>query len=149
VQQWEIGSRGPTWDVAATRITNRLPVPQVGLFAQLPACAIYFYDGAECLRSHEENQQARQRPRGYSCEELGGALFGWDSDFPQLSRLSRLEPFFVSPWGTGCSRYVDTLVTRRGILAVWQQSQADQSQPLVGHFLPMAEVERILAGHYQ
>jgi hypothetical protein len=146
VQYWEIVSRGPSWDVAATRITSRLAVPQLGLFAKVPPCAVYFYDGAECLRSHEENQQARKRPRGYSCEELGGAFFGWDSEFPQLMRLSRLEPLFISPWGTGSSRYVDTLVTRAGILAVWQQSQADLSQPLVSHFLPMAEVERILAG---
>jgi hypothetical protein len=146
VQSWEMVGRGPSWDVAATRITNRLPLPPIGLFAGVPACSIYFYDGAECLRSHEESGQTHKRPRGYSCEELGDAFFGWDETFPDLHRLSRLEPFFISPWGTGCSRYVDALITTQGILAVWQQSQVDQSQPLVGHFLSMAKVERILSG---
>jgi hypothetical protein len=145
VQAWEMVSRGPNWDVAATRVTNRLAIPRVGLFADSSPVSIYFYDGAECLRSHEESRQAHRRPRGYSCEELGGAFFGWDATFPQLERLSRLTPLFVSPWGSGCSRYVDTLVTGDGILATWQQSQPDQSQPLVGNFLPMEAVERILA----
>jgi hypothetical protein len=31
------------------------------------------------------------------------------------------------------------------LLATWQQSQDDLSQPLVGHELPMAEVARWLA----
>ena len=146
VQGWEIVPRGAAWDVAATRITARLPVPKLGLFAGGPDCAIYFYDGAEALRQLDENRQARSRPRGYSCEELGGALFGWEDEFPHLMRLSRLQPFFVSPWGTGCSRYVDCLVTPDGILATWQQSQADESQPLVGHFLSQERVERILGG---
>jgi hypothetical protein len=53
---------------------------------------------------------------------------------------------FVSPWGTGCSRYVSTLVTASGILATWQQGQADGSQPLVAHALSMDDVESILAG---
>lgn len=145
VQSWEMVARGPVWDVAATRVTNRLPIPRLGHFAQSPACSLYFYDGAECLRPHEESRQAHKRPRGYSCEELGGALFGWDESFPQVGRLSQLAPLFISPWGTGCSRYVDTLVTGAGILAVWQQSQADQSQPLVGRFLPMDQVEEILS----
>ena len=145
VQAWEMVSRGPNWDVAATRLTNRLAIPQLGLFADQPPASIYFYDGAECLRFHDESLQARRRPRGYSCEELGGAFFGWDATFPQLERLSRLTPLFVSPWGSGCSRYVDTLTTEGGILAIWQQSQEDLSQPLVGHFLPMEAVEAILA----
>jgi hypothetical protein len=144
VQSWEMVARGPAWDVAATRVTNRLPIPKLGRFAQSPAGSLYFYDGAECLRPLEENRQAHKRPRGYSCEELGGVLFGWDEFFPQVDRLSQLAPLFISPWGTGCSRYVDTLLTEAGILAVWQQSQADQSQPLVGRFLPMNQVEQIL-----
>ncbi len=146
VQSWEVVSRGPTWDVAATRITDRMPVPPLGLFSGLPVCAVYFYDGAECLRPHEENPLAPKRARGYSCEEIGGAFWGWDECFPVMERLSRLEPLFVSPWGTGCSRYVHTLVMESGILATWQQSQVDGSQPLVGRWLPMDEVERILAG---
>ncbi len=144
VQYWELVSRGTTWDVAATRITARLPIPQIGCFADVTG-SVYFYDGAECLRAHEENPRAYKRPRGYSCEELGGAFFGWDQSFPQLERLSRIEPFFVSPWGTGCSRYVKSLVTEHGILAIWQQSQENLSQPLVGHFLSMDDIRRILA----
>ena len=146
VQSWEVVSRGAAWDVAATRITARLQIPKLGLFANAPDGAVYFYDGAESLRQLDENRQARSRPRGYSCEELGGALFGREDVFPQLVRLSRLQPLFVSPWGTGCSRYVDCLITADGILAIWQQSQADESQPLVGHFLPLERVEQLLKG---
>ena len=145
VQAWEVVGRGPAWDVAATRITSRLTIPQVGVFADAPPCAIYFYDGAECLRPLEENQRAHSRPRGYSCEEIGGAFFGWDSEFPHMARLSALDPLFISPHGTGCSRYVETMVTADGVWAIWEQGQADESQPLVGHFLPMAEVVRLLS----
>ena len=49
------------------------------------------------------------------------------------------------PHGTGCSRYVATVVTEDGIFANWQQSQPDLSQPLVGHFLSMEKVTEILA----
>ena len=143
LQQWELVSRGPAWDVAVTRLTSRMPIPQVGCFTNTQA-SVYFYDGAECVRQHEENPRARKRPRGYSCEEIGGALLGWDDAFPELERLSVIEPMFVSPWGTGCSRYVDVLVTEDGILASWQQSREDLSQPLVGHFLPMNEVRQLL-----
>jgi hypothetical protein len=38
------------------------------------------------------------------------------------------------------------LVTQEGILATWEQGREDGSQPLVGHFLPMEEVESILSG---
>jgi len=146
VEAWEMVSRGPAWDVAATRITGRMALPQVGILADRARAAVYFYDGAECLRPHEENPLAHHRPRGYSCEEIGGAFWGWDGSFPSLTRLSQLQPMFISPWGTGCSRYVSTLVTGAGILATWQQGQADGSQPLVAHALPMEEVERILSG---
>jgi hypothetical protein len=131
--------------VAATRITARMPVPAAGIFAGLPSAAVYFYDGAECLRAHEESSRARKRPRGYSCEEIGGAFFGWDAAFPSLERLSTVEPLFMSPWGTGCSRYVDILALPDGLLATWEQGQEDGSQPLVGHFLPNAEIARLLA----
>ncbi len=143
VQSWEVVPRGATWDVAATRITDRLPLPQVGPFAGQPPAAVYFYDGAECLRPHEQNVSAHKRPRGYSCEEIGGAFLGWDKEFPKMERLSDLAPFFISPWGTGCSRYTSTLTLPEGILAVWQQSQPDGSQPLVTHFLPFEEIARI------
>lgn len=144
MESWEIVKRGVCWDVASTRITGRLPIPPIGCFADTPPCAVYFYDGAECVRTHEENPRAHKRPRGYSCEEIGGAFFGWDETFPRMERLSQLMPFFISPWGTGCSRYVETVSTQDGILAAWQQSQKDLSQPLVGHFLPMDDIRRIL-----
>ena len=146
MHSWEVVTRGAAWDVASTRLTGRLPIPKLGCFADASPCAIYFYDGVECMRSHEENVRAHKRPRGYSCEEISGAFFGWDDSFPHMERLSALRPFFISPTGTGCSRYIESLVTEDGILAAWQQSQEDFSQPLVGHFLPMSDVQRILAG---
>ena len=146
VAAWEIGGRGPAWDVAATRITARMSVPAVGLFAATPALSVYFYDGAECLRELEQSSAGRRRPRGYSCEEIGGAFVGWDDAFPSLTRLTPHEPLFMSPWGTGVSRYVDVLALEDGLLAIWQQGQPDGSQPLVGHFLPQAEVARLLGG---
>jgi hypothetical protein len=146
LQTWEVVPRGAAWDVAATRITGHLSIPQVGCFADAPACSVYFYDGAECMRSHEENVRAHKRPRGYSCEEISGAFFGWDADFPHMERLSELAPLFTSLRGTGCSRYIETVTTGDGILAAWEQSQSDLSQPLVGHFLPMDDIQRMLTG---
>ncbi|MEM7125262.1 MAG: exo-alpha-sialidase [Chloroflexota bacterium] len=144
VANWEIVSRGATWDVAATRITGQMRIPKVGLFAGQPDATLYFYDGAECLRPLEENQAGYKRPRGYSCEEIGGVLFGWDNDFPHMERLSMLEPLFISPNGTGASRYTDVLVTNEMLFATWEQSQADGSQPLVGHTLSKDEVQGLL-----
>ena len=67
-----------------------------------------------------------------------------DSEFPKIQRLSIDFPLFVSPNGTGCSRYVSTLFTRGGIMASWQQSQPDLSQPLVGNFLDAKNYKEIL-----
>jgi hypothetical protein len=149
VGAWEMVSRGPTWDVAVTRITDRLPLPRVGCLADLPPCAVYFYDGAECIHDHGRGSGATRRPRGYSCEEIGGAFLSWDDeDMPRygvLQRLSDLAPLFTSPWGTGCSRYVSSMVTAEGIYVIWEQGQEDGSQPLVGNFLPMEDVEGILS----
>lgn len=145
VAAWEMVGRGAAWDIAATRITARLPIPRSGVFADLPPASVYFYDGAECLRAHEENRRAHRRPRGYSCEEIGGAFFGWDAEFPRLTRLSLTQPLFISPTGTGCSRYVDVLPLPDGLLATWQQSRPDGSQPLVAHSLAQADIARILA----
>ena len=145
LQTHAVLERGATWDVACTRVTDRLPVPQVEGLAGLPPLSLYFYDGAECLRSLDENTKAVKRPRGYSCEELGGLAWGWDAAFPKMQRLSVDFPFFVSPNGTGCSRYVSTLTTEDGIMATWQQSQTDRSQPLVGHFLNRTDVEALLS----
>ncbi len=141
---WEVVTRGAAWDIAATRITNRLAIPQVGVFADAPEAYVYFYDGAECLRRLDENPNASSRPRGYSCEEIGGAFLGSALPTPNMQRLSLIAPLFISPYGTGSSRYVSTLVIEEGILATWQQSQTDESQPLVSHLLPYAEVSRLL-----
>ena len=75
----------------------------------------------------------------------GGHSFGKVCSWTKAD-LSRPDRKVLSIEGTGCSRYVDCLVTPDGILAAWQQSQADESQPLVGHFLPQERVEHILGG---
>lgn len=137
--------RGPAWDVAATRITCRLPVPRVGAFADCPPVSLYFYDGAECLREHEAHKHAVGRPRGYSCEELGGLAYGLDDDFPHLHRLSRLAPAFISPQGTGANRYVSVLPEVNGdLFAIWEQSAASCAQPLMAHRLTAVQVRNLL-----
>lgn len=137
--------RGTTWDVAMTRGTCVLPVPSVGAFDGMDA-SLMFYDGGESLRNMDEHATAVKRPRGYSCEELGGVGWFANGNISRIERLSRFRPFFVSPHGTGCSRYVDVLQTRHGdLIATWQQSQADQSQPLVANKVTADEVAAILA----
>jgi len=137
--------RGFTWDVAISRITCLLRVPQVGAFADLPPIVLAFYDGGECMRDLDEHAQAVHRPRGYSCEEIGGVAWGWEDDLSSLEQLSVTGPAFVSPHGTGCSRYVDVLQTKDGFYATWEQSQVDLSQPLVLNFLSRRAAEEILA----
>ena len=137
--------RGPSWDVACVRVTERLSLPQVGILESLPPLSLYFYDGAECLRSLDQNPKAARRPRGYSCEELGGLAWGFDDEFPKLRRISQDFPLFVSPHATGCSRYASASFLADGTLAAaWQQVAVDGSQPLVGHSLQAEEVVRIL-----
>jgi hypothetical protein len=137
--------RGMVWDVAAARVTARLPVPPVGPFKDISPVSLYFYDGAECMRQHAGHVRAVKRPKGYSCEEIGGLAWGYDAAFPVMERLSVERPLFVSPYGTGCSRYVSILVAADAVYASWQQSSPDLSQPLVGHWLGMEAVERVLA----
>ncbi len=137
--------RGPVWDIAAARATERLAIPKVGAFAEGPDLSLYFYDSCESLRQLDENPTAVSRPRGWSCEEIGGIAVGDDSDLTQIESISVESPLFVSPHGTGCSRYIATVVTEEGIFANWQQSQTDLCQPLVGHFLPMNRVNEILS----
>ena len=137
--------RGFTWDVAISRISGVLKIPKTGAFADLPTLYLYFYDGGESIQNYEENARAVKRPRGYSCEEIGGLAFSTESDFPSLERLSVNFPFFVSPYGTGCSRYIQILQTEEGIYATWQQSQDEFSQPLVLNFLSSDEVKEILS----
>jgi hypothetical protein len=137
--------RGFTWDVAISRITCLLRVPQVGAFAGLPPIVLAFYDGGECMRDLDEHAQAIRRPRGYSCEEIGGVAWGWEDDLSSLERLSVTGPAFVSPRGTGCSRYVDVLQTEDAFYVTWEQSQTDLSQPLVLNILSRQAAEEILA----
>lgn len=120
--------RGPAWDVAITRGTCVLPLPR----SVAPAgIGLVFYDGGECLRNLDEHAMARKRPRGYSCEELGGIGYYVDDDPREFMRISDIFPEFVSPAGTGCLRYVDVLATDNAWIATWQQSQPDASQALM------------------
>lgn len=135
--------RGFTWDVAMTRGTCVVDVPRVGDFED-QTVSLLFYDGGECVRNHDEHSHAVTRPRGYSCEELGGLACVLDGDFSQVDRLSEHRPLFVSPHGTGCSRYVDVLSADDGFYATWQQSQPDGSQPLVMNFVPHDVVGELL-----
>lgn len=135
--------RGFTWDVAMTRGTAVMPVPKIGEFAGSDL-ALFFYDGGECVRDMDEHKSAVSRPRGYSCEELGGVAAVSCSDLRDIDRLSVVEPMFISPHGTGCSRYVDVLTTDEGLYATWQQSQDDHSQPLVMNFLSTQRLQEIL-----
>ena len=105
---------------------------------------MFFYDGGECVRDLDQHATAVKRPRGYSCEELGGVAYCQDGDLNTVQRLSVNHPMFVSPHGTGCSRYVDVLATADNFIVTWQQSQDDGSQPLVMNVVPRAEIEALL-----
>ncbi|MFP6668747.1 MAG: hypothetical protein VB876_15630 [Pirellulales bacterium] len=142
--QFEFLPRGTTWDVAITRGTAIVDVPQVGAFKNLHVSLI-FYDGGESLRALDEHHSGVRRPRGYSCEEIGGAGYFVDGQLDQIHRLSRYTPQFVSPLGTGCSRYVDVLTTEDACFVTWQQSQHDLSQPLVMNVATRAKLECFLS----
>jgi hypothetical protein len=136
--------RGFAWDIAMTRGTAILDIPKVGSFADREV-SLLFYDGGESLRNMDEHKRAVARPRGYSCEEIGGVAYFLDGDMSRIYRLSQNKPFFISPYGTGCSRYVDVLTTTDGFYATWQQSQDDLSQPLVLNYVDRKRVEAILS----
>ncbi len=136
--------RGFAWDIAITRGTCICDVPKVGAFADRQV-SLLFYDGGEALRNLDEHERAVKRARGYSCEEIGGVAYFLNGDMSRIYRLSRNKPFFISPYGTGCSRYVDVLATRDGLYVTWQQSQDDLSQPLVLNYLSNDEVRVILS----
>jgi hypothetical protein len=135
--------RGPAWDVAITRGTAIVNVPRIGPFQERQV-SLLFYDGGESLRNLEEHETAVKRPRGYSCEELGGVAYVIDGVFRNIVRLSRASPMFISPYGTGCSRYVDVLATSDAFYTTWQQSQEDLSQPLVMTKVDRNEVASLL-----
>jgi hypothetical protein len=141
----EFFARGNCWDVAAARMTDVLTLPGE-LFGRGEAVNLVFYDGAECLRQLPESPNAVRRPRGFSCEELGGLAWFSGGDFPRPRRISLNQPLFVSPWGTGCCRYIHACPAPEGIYAVWQQGQASGAQPLVMNFLAWDEVRRIVGG---
>ena len=135
--------RGFTWDVAMTRGTSILTLPKTDAFDE-QLVSLFFYDGGECVRNLEEHASAIKRPRGYSCEELGGLAYYLDGDLSKVTRLSVLEPSFISPVGTGCSRYVDVLDAGDYYYATWQQSQQNLSQPLVLNKVSKKSVLEIL-----
>jgi len=135
--------RGFTWDVAMTRGTALVNLPRVGVLANQDV-QLFFYDGGECVRDLDQHATAVKRPRGYSCEELGGVAYCQNGDLNTVQRLSVNHPMFVSPHGTGCSRYVDVLATADNYIVTWQQSQDDGSQPLVMNVVPRAEIETLL-----
>lgn len=140
----DILPKGYTWDIAVTRITDRLPIPKIGIFKDLPDISLYFYDGAECMREHIQSEKGVKRPRGYSCEEIGGLAYGFDNEFPKIQRLSKYFPLFISPEGTGCNRYVSTFFDGEKIYAIWQRSVSDFSQPLFMNIVDIEDIEKIL-----
>jgi len=141
--EYDFFPRGTTWDVAMTRGTCVVDVPKIGAFTDVDA-SLFFYDGGESLRDLDEHSTAVKRPRGYSCEELGGVAYIQDGSFENIERLSKFLPQFISPYGTGCSRYVNIVSTKAGLVATWQQSQEDFSQPLVMNVLSHQQVAEIL-----
>jgi len=146
VRAWEVVARGPVWDVGATRATELLPVPRVGRFADGPPLSVVLYDGAEAMRPLSPNPAANARPRGYSCEELGGAMWTEGEDVAAARRLTLVAPRFVSPHGTGSSRYAKVLaMPDGGLIATWQMAQDDGSQPLVTNALSADEVGAALS----
>jgi hypothetical protein len=137
--------RGACWDVAVSRITDVLTLPGDVVSSREPVQAV-FYDGAECMRPHDQNPMGVKRPRGYSCEEIAGLAAYSGERIEELGRVTTQFPLFTSPWGTGCSRYIHTCATEDGVYATWQQSQASGAQPLVMRYLSWAEIRGTTRG---
>ena len=147
---WQFVNRGKCWDVAACRITSSFQIPEniKNLFSQSgDRLTLFYYDGAECVRQLEENEAAVKRPRGYSCEELGG-LFIQIND-GELVNQCNYFPLFLSPHGTACSRYIHSVATPDGIFTTWQQSQATRSQPLVSTFVTYERIREYFGVNYK
>ena len=128
--------RGFCWDVGIARATCFLEVKGIG--------TLVFYDGGEAMRDYPQHEKASKRPRGSSCEELGGLAIFSDDKPETVQRISSVLPSFVSSTGSGSLRYIDVLETEDGYYATWQQSQSNFSQPLMLRFLPKKEVESLL-----
>ncbi len=124
---YNIFPRGNTWDVAITRGTSLIDLP-VESDEKITAL---FYDGGESLRQLDEHAGAVKRPRGFSCEEIGGLAVISNEDVTTFERISRYKPSFLSPMGMRTSRYADVLEFGDKYYVTWQQSQDDLSQPLV------------------
>ena len=131
--------RGTTWDVAVSRITDVLTLPGDVVSSGEPIQAV-FYDGAECMRPHDQNPMGVKRPRGYSCEEIAGLAAYSGERIEEIRRITTKLPIFTSPWGTGCSRYIHTCATEDGVYATWQQSQPSGAQPLVMRYLSWEKI---------
>jgi len=147
---------GITWDVAVSRLTCRVPIP----ISSKRAVSLYFYDGAECVHDHERPKESesdakslkksavvkKSPPRGHSCEEVGGICVGYDDEFPRMKRVSVLRPEFWSPSGTGSSRYVSVLAHGDSYYVIWQRSNSNGAQPLVGRVVGKFDVLKALHG---
>ena len=141
--------RGKCWDVSVCRITSKFDVPPL-LIHQIKSqinqqekldkedeekeekYSFYYYDGAECVRELEQNKVGIIRSRGHSCEELGG-LFIQKND-GELKRISLKFPMFISPFGSGCCRYISSYALSEGVITIWQQSQNSFAQSLVATY---------------
>lgn len=137
--------RGTTWDVAITRGTALIDLPN----PMGRDLTLVYYDGGESLRNLDEHEGAVKRPRGYSCEEIGGLAYLEDGNLGNIQRVSKNLPLFLSPWGQKTSRYVDVLAADGGYYVTWQQSRKDSSQPLVMNFVTAGEIEKVWSENEQ
>ncbi|MBL7005759.1 MAG: exo-alpha-sialidase [Spirochaetia bacterium] len=142
---WDFFPRGFTWDVAIARGTSLVQLPREGVLKDCDPVSLFFYDGGESLRDLDEHKAAVKRPRGYSCEEIGGLAYIQNDNLDDVKRLSVDLPLFMSPYGSASSRYVDVLVDDTGYYVIWQQSQPDFSQPFVMNFTAKEEIIKILS----
>jgi len=104
---------GLTWDVAAARITGWvatadclrvLPAPS-SVGEAMEASLVLLYDGAETFRPQPGNERSKHRPRGYCCEELGGALIGnVHHNLDAALHLRRLDACLWKPLLVGALR---------------------------------------------
>ena len=77
---------------------------------------------------------------------MSGVAVAPEANLAASQRLSVTGPLFVSPYGTGSSRYIDVLETDEGYYATWEQSQPDESQCLVMNFVSRERAEALLQG---